>query len=349
MGRTIGGSVNELCHLTSGKRREYSRSWSRFLNFQVDPLTKPLDGVTFSDVPSENVARSIADPLVDHPDGSDRRGRKRLARREALLESAADIVATSGVDGLTMAALAEASDYAPASLYTYFPSRSALVAALQQRALIVLARVARDSVTAWDESLTGRSTTAVAALARLWAFSRLLLTAPEHHPREFMLQQQLLVSPDAEEVSDAALVVPVAMTVLDVPRSLLERARLDDALNGGVPTTGPLGDEVDIDLLRTLTWLTSLNGALLADGLATGLPATGSLLGAELTRALMIGWGAAPELVETARQLAMDLEAPGAITTGGSTTGGSTTGGATTSGSEGARPSGRSPGPGAKR
>ncbi|MGB3411733.1 MAG: TetR/AcrR family transcriptional regulator [Microthrixaceae bacterium] len=228
---------------------------------------------------------------------------------------AADIVATSGVDGLTMAALAEASDYAPASLYTYFPSRSALVAALQQRALTVLAQVAHDSVAAWDESLQGRSTAPVAALARLWAFSRLLLSAPEHHPREFMLQQQLLVSPDAEDASDAALVVPVAMAVLDVPRSLLERARIEDALNGGVPTTGPLGDEIDIDLFRTLTWLTSLNGALLADGLATGLPTTGALLGSELTRGLMIGWGAEPQLVETARELAVGLDVPGTVTT----------------------------------
>lgn len=284
------------------------------------PLTSRAEGLKFSDVPSENsVSATLNDP-GGHPDSSDRRGRKRLARREALLELAADIVATSGVDGLTMAALADASDYAPASLYTYFPSRSALVAALQQRALTVLAQVARDSVAAWDDSLEGRAATAVAALARLWAFSRLLLSAPEHHPREFMLQQQLLVSPDAEDASDAALVVPVAMTVLDVPRSLLEQARFEGALDGGVPTTGPLGDEIDVDLLRTLAWLTSLNGALLADGLATGLPTTGALLGSELTRGLMVGWGAAPELVETARELAGSLEVPGTVGTSGAAT-----------------------------
>lgn len=258
-------------------------------------------------MPSENVAASIESDLA--PAGTDRRGRKRAARREALLELAADIVATSGVDGLTMAALAEASDYAPASLYTYFPSRSALVAALQQRALMVLADVARESVATWDAALAGENDGA-AAIARLWAFSRLFLTAPEHHAREFMLQQQLLATPDAEDLSDAALVVPVAMTVLEVPRGLLEQARLAGFLDGDVYAITPLGEYLNVDLLRTLSWVTSLNGALLTDRLSTGLPTSGALLGAEVTRALLIGWGAEPDLVEGARQLADELEIP---------------------------------------
>ncbi|MCB1261150.1 MAG: TetR family transcriptional regulator, partial [Acidimicrobiales bacterium] len=58
----------------------------------------------------------IVDPSID------RRSRKRAARREHLLGLAAQIVERDGVEGLTMAALAEAADYAPASLYTYFSS-----------------------------------------------------------------------------------------------------------------------------------------------------------------------------------------------------------------------------------
>ena len=73
---------------------------------------------------------------------TDRRGRKRAARRARLLDLAAEIVEDAGVAGLTMAALAEAADYAPASLYTYFASRSALVAAVQERALVSLGAVA---------------------------------------------------------------------------------------------------------------------------------------------------------------------------------------------------------------
>ncbi len=262
-------------------------------------------------MPSENVDTSILAPGGVSDPGSDRRGRKRAARLEALLEQAADIVAEHGVDGLTMAALADAADYAPASLYTYFPSRSSLVAALQQRALAVLGVVAAESVAGWDVALTAEGAAEQAAsLARLWGFTRLFLSAPDHHPREFMLQQQLLVSPDAEDVADAALVVPVAMTVLEVPRQLLCRARQSGALDGDAHNTSPIGDELEVDLLRTLSWITSLNGALLTDRLSTGLPTTGALLGTDITRALLIGWGASPEQVEAARQVADDLQVP---------------------------------------
>ena len=145
---------------------------------------------------------------------------------------AAELVERDGVDGLTMAALAEAADYAPASLYTYFGSRSALLAALQRQALATLGDVAEQHARRWDDhlartSLSGATATPddVAALARLWAFSDRFLAAPGEHPREFRLQQQLLVTPGAEETVDAASVVPAAMGVLDLPRRLLEGAR----------------------------------------------------------------------------------------------------------------------------
>ena len=127
-------------------------------------------------MPSENIRTSTppAEP-------GDRRTRKRRARRDALLEIAAELVERDGVAGVTMAALADAADYAPASLYTYFASRSALLAALQQRALEALADVAEEALGRWDADLSARDGVAddVAALARLWAFSDLFLAAPE--------------------------------------------------------------------------------------------------------------------------------------------------------------------------
>ncbi|HTO00168.1 MAG TPA: hypothetical protein VL068_05790, partial [Microthrixaceae bacterium] len=132
-----------------------------------------------------------------------------------------------------------------------------------------------------------------------------------HHPREFLLQQQLLVAPEAEDIKDAAEVVPIAMLVLDVPRVLLERARIGGALNERGSNQSPLGDPVALDLLRTITWVTALNGALLADRLTTGLPTTGLILGSEMTRALLIGWGAEPDLVDSAREFAdVNLKCP---------------------------------------
>ena len=87
------------------------------------------------------------------PATPDRRTRKRDARRDHLLDLAAEIVDQAGIDGLTMAALATAGDYATASLYTYFSSRSALLAALQQRALLLLHDLAEERLRKWQDAL----------------------------------------------------------------------------------------------------------------------------------------------------------------------------------------------------
>ncbi|MCU1372592.1 MAG: Transcriptional regulator, TetR family [Ilumatobacteraceae bacterium] len=257
-------------------------------------LTDRGDVGTFSDVPSENVVSS--EPV-------DRRARKREARRDHLLDLALDLVDAHGVDGLTMAALAEAGDYATASLYTYFASRSALLAALQERALVVLGRVADEGAARWDEALAADpgATPEVAALARLCAFSDLFLAAPVQHRREFRLQQQLLVTPGAEEAADASTVLPVAMLVLGVPQRLLAEAVAVGALRPGGPVEDPLGGPVDASFARTLAWVVALNGALLTDGLVTGMPTTGTALGTQLTDALLAGWGADPVALTAAR------------------------------------------------
>ncbi len=264
--------------------------------------------LTFSDVPSENVDATTA---TDHPD---RRTRKRRARREALLDLAAELVERDGVDGLTMAALAEAADYAPASLYTYFGSRSALLAALQRRALATLGEVAEQHARRWDDHLARASapdtTASVASLARLWAFSDRFLAAPGEHPREFRLQQQLLVTPGAEDTADAASVVPAAMGVLDLPRRLLEAARRAGALDDTSTVGDPIGSPLDPSLARTLAWSVAMNGALMADELSTGLPTTGAALGRELTRALLLGWGATRADLDAARLVADELALP---------------------------------------
>ncbi len=254
-------------------------------------------------MPSENVTPSV--------DAADRRTRKRQARWDALLDLAADLIDERGLDGLTMTALAEAADYAPASLYTYFPSRSALLAALQQQALAVLGAVAAEHGKRWDALLQDRGAEAdVAALARLLAFSRLFLTAPEHHRREMRLQQRLLVTPGVEDTADAAEVVPAAMAVLEVPRRLLAEAAEVGALARSAGEPDPLDQPLDEALVRTLSWVVAMNGALLADELTTGLPTTGARLGDHLTAALLRGWGAAPDALAAAASLAADLPTP---------------------------------------
>lgn len=262
---------------------------------QPTGLTLGIDAHTFSDVPSEN---------VDTPVSSDRRSRKRDARRDRLLDLAADLVEQAGVAGVTMAALAEAADYAPASLYTYFSSRSALVAAVQERALVSLGAVADRHLASTAQAVAAAEAgSEVAALSRLCAFADLFLAAPVRHPREFRLQQELLVTRGVQEAEDAGRVVPVAMYVLDAPRRLLAEATDIGALAASGPLADPLGETVDASVARTLAWVVALNGALLTDGLVTGLPATGAQLGAQLTDALLVGWGADPDHLAAAREL----------------------------------------------
>lgn len=210
----------------------------------------------------------------------------------------------AGVTGLTMAALAEAADYAPASLYTYFPSRSALVAAVQERALVSLGAVAQRHLHATAGAVQEADVhPEVAALARLCAFADLFLAAPRRHPNEFRLQQELLVTRGVEDVEDAGRVVPAAMGVLDAPRRLLEAAVEVGALHEEAPVADPLGHPVDQTVARTLAWVVALNGALLTDGLLTGMPTTGAALGTQLTDALLVGWGASPHHLRAARSL----------------------------------------------
>ncbi len=245
-------------------------------------------------MPSENALSPVAD----------RRTRKRDARRDALLDLAADLVDHHGVAGVTMTALAEAADYAPASLYTYFSSRSALLAALQDRALRTLGDIAETELATWDALLTDADVTAqVAALARLCAFSDLFLAAPQRQPREFKLQQQLLSDIGVQDPSDAATVLPAALLVLDVPRRLLAGAVEEGAL--GAPDDRIAGDaDADGAYVRTVTWVSALNGILLVDTLTVGLPTTSEAMGTVLTDALLRGWGADATLLATARDLA---------------------------------------------
>lgn len=251
-------------------------------------------------MPSENVSASA----VRESESPDRRTRKRDARRQDLLDLALELSDQLGVEGVTMAALAEAADYATASLYTYFASRSALLAALQQRALQTLGTVTEDALSSWDAAVAGASPPPdreVAALTRLWVFSDLFLAAPHTHTREFRLQQQLLASPGVQETGDALTVVPAAMGVLDRPRRLLADAVTAGALLAHDPATDPIDQPLDGDLLRTLAWVSALNGALLLDGLGTGVPTTGTALGGELSEALLRGWGADADHLRAAR------------------------------------------------
>jgi len=79
---------------------------------------------------------------------TERRERRRLALREAIVDAARTIVRDDGLRALTMRRIAEAIDYAPASLYAHFPSRESLLAELCREGIaalrVALERAAED-------------------------------------------------------------------------------------------------------------------------------------------------------------------------------------------------------------
>jgi AcrR family transcriptional regulator len=246
---------------------------------------------------------------------ADRRARKRLAKREAILAVAADIVEADGIDACTIAAVAEAADYAPASLYTYFPSRSALIAAVQRDALATLVEVGEAALSRWQEQLADRKDVdaPTAALAILWAVSDMFLAAPDAFTREYRPQQELLVNPPLENLDDASSVVPVAMGLLALPHRMLAEASDTGALSQAPGGTNAIDEAIDGTMLRTLAWFTALHGALLIDGLSVGVGTTGRELGSFVTRSFLAGWGAEEDCLNDARSVANMLDSAEAV------------------------------------
>ncbi|WP_111495913.1 MULTISPECIES: TetR/AcrR family transcriptional regulator [Marinobacter] len=69
-------------------------------------------------------------------------------RVEAILEHASRIFHESGVDGTSMSAIARSADMSLASLYRYFPNKSAVVRAIAERHVVRLEHVLRERLAA---------------------------------------------------------------------------------------------------------------------------------------------------------------------------------------------------------
>lgn len=209
-----------------------------------------------------------------------RRERRRDARRAEFLAAARAVAETDGLDSLTVKGLAHRLDCAVGTMYTYFPSKGALLAALQADAIEALG-TAYAAAAERLEPLLAPLDPAERALARLVAFGRFVLVAEGRMPEEFHLQQQLLVA-TGMEAEHVAEVVPVAFGLLARPQGLLADAVAHEALAPG--------DAFD----RTVTWVAAVNGVLLLDGVQgadAGLFDT-RLLADRLTLDLLAGWGA---------------------------------------------------------
>jgi AcrR family transcriptional regulator len=221
---------------------------------------------------------------------------KRAMRSEAILEKALEVLGAEGPDAVTLQRVASELGYVTTALYRYFPSKDAMLAAMQRRVIGEVHGHLRDELARFQgEEARRRAPPTVGALADLLRVAEVYLRLPGVMPGHHRLIALVLGDPRrllTEEASRQAA-PPLA--------GLLGRvtALLGAASEGGALATG---DGVE----RTLVLWSALQGALLMEKLTRVTPTmTGALaLGRASTEALLLGWGAPAAALGRARKLA---------------------------------------------
>ncbi|MBS1838697.1 MAG: TetR/AcrR family transcriptional regulator [Actinobacteria bacterium] len=257
-----------------------------------------------------------SEPQTDQPTLG-RRARNRAARQDQLLAAASDIVEEAGLDGLTMQGVADRVDCAVGTIYTYFSSKSALIAALQTAAvqrLLATYHLAAENWDRWFED-AGAADEAVEALVRVLAYGQLFVAAPELHPREYELLQLAINSPERMVSSDDVhAITPHALALL------AEGLVLVNAAVGAGALSAPDTSREDDGLRRLLRWIGALDGALLvANANVTAIPAAEVAsfeprrLAQLVTEDLLLAWGAPPNILRAARDQLDRMRRAGAL------------------------------------
>lgn len=238
-----------------------------------------------------STAADVPAPVVPLPLG--RREANRRAREQAYLHAAMDIVSRDGLRSLTMLRLADEVDAAVGTVYTYFPSKGALIGELQREAIERLTasyHLLRDRSEAllatWEEP-------EAAAVARLAVFGNFWVATVDTFPQEAAFLHALVgESEQMVPPEEHHRVLPAAMALLGEAGAAVEVASQMGAVQ--------VGDEMDL----VVRWAAALTGALLTSNLKpVDLAAfDGSRLARLLQRDLLLGWGAAPDLVDRAER-----------------------------------------------
>ena len=220
-----------------------------------------------------------------------RRELNRETRNHDLLLAATEIIATEGVEGLTMQAVADNVGCAVGTIYTYFDSKSGLLSALQLAAIQTLLDTFTTSAESWERAISDADLDPVtAALVRLVAIGQILVAAGDIHEREFDLLQKLISTPaDLTTDSDRQDVIPLALELLDTVRVFIDHATSVGALSLS---------SSDSSVSRAVRWAGGINGSLLVSNV--GIEANrknpplfdGQALALSLAQDLLRSWGA---------------------------------------------------------
>lgn len=232
------------------------------------------------------------------------RARNRIAREQAYLDAAMEIALRDGLEALTMTRLAESVDAAVGTVYTYFPSKGALVAEMQRVAIERLTASYHQTRDRSERELAGWDDPKAIAVARLDVFGRFWVASVETLPEESgllhgLISQNRMVVPDEERHR----VLPTALALLGEARDVVVGA----AEVGAIAIDDPIG--------VVIRWAAALTGVLLTVNLKVGSPIDFNPieLAVRIQRDLLVGWGAPIDLVERAERHVAALESGGPL------------------------------------
>lgn len=234
------------------------------------------------------------------------RERRRTLTRAALSDAAMAMLTEGGLDAVTINGLARRTGYTPGALYTYFPSRDALIAELQARIFHELVALFRQAMLDFvGRASYRRSPTNIQPLARLLALPPLFEAYARQYPEKYRFLSQMLGDPVVYVAEAQALkaVVELAPLLNDIRLACVE-AVAADALTPGDPTS------------RTTTLLAAIQGVMQTRKLLRfldGAQELSTLLGG-VAADLLAGWGARAGDLKRARRMAGAVTLPTVVT-----------------------------------
>ncbi len=200
-----------------------------------------------------------------------------------MLGRARELIASEGIEALTLGRLARDFDLVPAALYRYFASKDALIAELQRSTIEALHPRFRQAVaqTAEDES----------PLAPLLRAGHFYLALPQQEPEAYALITQLLGDPRPLVPDDEAMrTAPALMAFLADVAALIRDAQARGALAAGSASQRAL------ILWAALQGVCQLGKLSRFDTTRFDVRA----LGDTTLTTLLLGWGAAPQALQCA-------------------------------------------------
>ncbi len=218
---------------------------------------------------------------------------RREERQHQLLRSAMEILAEGGVGALTIPRLAKHMDASVGGLYRYFPSKEAIIVALQKRAIDAFSDLQASAIAEVERA--GRSSPEpILRLARAIAAFDVLLDMAEEAPIEHTLLDTFLSAPQASLSDEKARDIDRHL------RPVLERCRAELE---GLADAGVL-DPSDAMVKTHLMWaaLHGLSHFRKRDRIQ-GPELQVRALSGPLIYALMRGWGAKPDDIASAMTL----------------------------------------------